>query len=793
MLEWTLKSGDPAFLTLGADIRVSPVSYTNDQIWELVIGRSEPPAIALQTTFGMRARSFRIFPRFGEGEAFVSDPTLFQTPITVQRYFPNYAQLSFSPLPGLTVQAEFWIPTSQSALGRFTLLNLTSNPRKIDLEVVGILSPGSEGARVRQEEFEAAMLLTGQTDGLVPVIYLVGGAGPPSGTLSSLAARAELPPKGSKRITWAEAALGDVAASFKQARQSAASNWEAGLARLEQLNAGLVEIRTGDPAWDHVLTRSQVLAHGLLVGPTQHLPHPSLTLTRQPDQGFSLRGDGQDYPHLWNGQTPLDAYYLSGLLLPAAPELARGLLLNFLSTQAENGEIDLRPGLGGQRSQLLATPLLASLAWRIYEATEDRQLIEDCYPKLLAFLKAWFQSTNDRDRDGIPEWEHVFQTGLDEHPLFAHYYAWSQGIDPALVESPDLCAFLYRECSLLREMSKMLNKKEDVDYLQSTLLRLKAAIESTWQEKDACYHYRDRDTHETTAYELVGSRNGSGELLTHKEFAVPVRISLVLDFAEDSTRRVLVFLHGSSPSGAHRIERLTSESFTWFGNHAHASTERTYINLERVEIQGLKDEDQLTIATAGLFSRDQTNLLPLWGRIPGKDRAAALIVNTILNPSVFYQPYGLQIFKDEPTGTESESYHHIQLPWNELIGEGMLAYGKRLETAALVERLMQGVIISLGQSGAFHSLYQAESGAGVGERNALQGLAPFRLFLDTLGVRIISPKRIFIEGFNPFPWPVTVKYRGTTILRQKEKTTVVFPDGQTLSTDKTTPSIITLL
>jgi len=262
---------------------------------------------------------------------------------------------------------------------------------------------------------------------------------------------------------------------------------------------------------------------------------------------------------------------------------------------------------------------------------------------------------------------------------------------------------------------------------------------------------------------------------------------------DESTRRVLVFLHGSSSSGAHRIERLTAESFTWFGKHAHASTERTYITLERVEIQGLKDGDRLTIATAGLFNRDQTNLLPLWGHIPDKERAAELIQKTILNPAGFYQPYGLQIFTDEPADPESGSYHHIQLPWNELIGEGMLAYGCRLETAALVERLMQGVIIALGQSGAFHRIYQAESGAGLGERNALQGLAPFRLFLDTLGVRIISPKRIFIEGFNPFPWPVTVKYRGTTILRQKEKTTVVFPDGQTISTDKTTPSIITLL
>jgi hypothetical protein len=793
MLEWTLKSGDPAFLTIGADIRVGNVSYTNDQIWELVIGRSEPPAIALQTTFGMRARSFRIFPRFGEGEASISDPALFLTPLTVQRYFPNYARLAFSPLPGMAVLAEYWIPTSQSALGRFTLINLTANSRKIDLEVVGILSPGPEGEHMRLEEFEAATLLTGKTNGLAPVIYLIGGTQPPSGPLPSLATRVELSPKGSKKIIWAEAALGDVAASLKHARQSAACNWEACLARLEQLNAGLVEIRTGDPAWDHVLTRSQILAHSLMVGPTSQLPYPSFTQTRQPDQGFSLRGDGGDYSHLWNGQNPLEAYYLSGLLLPASPDLARGLLLNFLSTQTESGEIDLKPGLGGQRSQLLATPLLASLTWRIYEDTEDRKLIEESYPKLVSFFKAWFQSTNDRDRDGVPEWEHVFQTGLEDHPLFAQYNSWSQGIDPTLVESPDLCAFLFRECQLLLEMAKLLNEKGDLDYLQTTAQRLKTTVESTWQGKDACYHYRDRDIHTSTAYEKVGSRNGSGNLLIDKEFKEPVRISLQLNFAEESTRRVLVFLHGSSSSGAHRIERLTAENFTWSGRNSYATAERTYISLERVEIQGLKENDQLKVFIPGLLNRDLTNLLPLWGGIPEPDRAADLIHETILNPETFFRPYGLEIFTDILPGSENDSHHLIQLPWNELIGEGMLAYGFRSEAGALVERLMQSTIISLGQSGAFHQLYQAESGTGLGERNSLQGLAPFRLFLDTLGVRIISPKRIFISGFNPYPWPVTVKYRGTTILRQREKTTVVFPDGQTLSTDKTTPSIITLM
>jgi hypothetical protein len=66
------------------------------------------------------------------------------------------------------------------------------------------------------------------------------------------------------------------------------------------------------------------------------------------------------------------------------------------------------------------------------------------------------------------------------------------------------------------------------------------------------------------------------------------------------------------------------------------------------------------------------------------------------------------------------------------------------------------------------------------------------LFLDTLGVKVLSPTRVKIAGINPFPWPVTVKYRGLTVLRQSEKTTIIFPDGQAVTLDGAEPRIVAL-
>jgi hypothetical protein len=140
------------------------------------------------------------------------------------------------------------------------------------------------------------------------------------------------------------------------------------------------------------------------------------------------------------------------------------------------------------------------------------------------------------------------------------------------------------------------------------------------------------------------------------------------------------------------------------------------------------------------------------------------------------------------------------MPWNTLIGEGLLSYGLREEAAGLTARLMAAVIQNLKQEHAFAHAYHATSGAGSGERNPVQGLAPLGLFLDTLGVQIESPRgspgvstglQVVLSGKNPFPWPVTVKYRGLTITRQADQSVIVFPNGQTVTLEDPTDAVVT--
>ena len=127
-----------------------------------------------------------------------------------------------------------------------------------------------------------------------------------------------------------------------------------------------------------------------------------------------------------------------------------------------------------------------------------------------------------------------------------------------------------------------------------------------------------------------------------------------------------------------------------------------------------------------------------------------------------------------------------------MTGEGILNYGYRDIAAELFSRILAGIVINLKNDKSFRQYYHADSGEGIGERGALSGLAPLGFFLETLGVRLISSHKVALTGYNPFPWPVTVKYRGLSILRQKEKTTVTFPDGQIVNVSDPDPQIVSM-
>jgi len=190
--------------------------------------------------------------------------------------------------------------------------------------------------------------------------------------------------------------------------------------------------------------------------------------------------------------------------------------------------------------------------------------------------------------------------------------------------------------------------------------------------------------------------------------------------------------------------------------------------------------------------QDHTLLLPIWAGIPDPERAELMVRENITNPKTYWHPFGLPPCPSLPEGGENGVCGAVHLPWNCLIAEGMLAYGFPTHAAEIVKRLMEAIISRLKEDQAFFRTYDVDTGKGIGERNALSGLAPMNLFLEVLGVRPISPFQVYVSGFNPFPWSVTVKYRGLSVLKRKDKTLITFPNGQSVTVKGPAPQMVTL-
>ncbi len=788
MRDWSLALGDPLCLTLAADARLSIPDYLNDHIWELSLGGGEPPALSLQTTYGLRAKAMRVFLRFSENGKSVTDPSAFAWPPTVRRFYPNFLILDYSPLNNIDVTAEYWVPQSNAVSARVSVSNQTSTTRKIRMDVCAVLAP-IDGQIMTAAQPQMVNVLSGQTGGLVPVLFLTGGPAPGSGPYPSLFLDLELGPGATRTITWVQAATDNLQSSFDLARQTSARLWEAERTRLELLNTSqTIGIRTGDRDWDAAFALSQSVGYGLFFGPDTHLPCPSAVAVRGPDNGYSPKTDGTDYPASWNGQTPFEAYYLSSVL--PASDLAQGLLQNFLAVQKEDGFIDGKPGLAGQRGRYLAAPLLASLAWKLYERSEDDKFLSQAFPRLHSFFWSWFSPDYDEDRDSLPQWKHTLQTGFEDNPLFDAWHEWSLGGDITQVHSPALEAMLYHEAACLIKMAERLERHDTLPLLHEQAARLRKSIESTWQPRTGLYHYRDRATGLSLAGKILVKQQGPGSVSPRLKFEQPIRLLIEVQIQNPTAKRPEIRIHQFASKAADEV--IGSSDYQWRNRGAVYTTQNVYSRLGKIVIRGLGEEDTVTVSSLDFTAEDHTLFMPLWAGIPDEQHAQAMIGRALLDASRFQRPFGVPacplLLKPEAEMV-SQAVH---LPWNLFIAEGLLRYGFRTDAARLVAHLMTGIVQNLKQNRVFYARYHAEKGTGIGERNALSGLAPVDLFLRVLGVEVLSATRVKLEDKNPFPWDVTVTYKGLKVVRGQQKTEVIFANGKSVTVTDIEPVIVSI-
>ncbi|MBI4731182.1 MAG: hypothetical protein HY781_03475 [Chloroflexi bacterium] len=264
---------------------------------------------------------------------------------------------------------------------------------------------------------------------------------------------------------------------------------------------------------------------------------------------------------------------------------------------------------------------------------------------------------------------------------------------------------LCRDFRALARIASDLDMPEIAEDLLTLSANQRGQVEDCWDSSAALHHLRDRDSHHSPAGKLLADQNGSGTLFVLRSFNHPTRLLVQIHFKGDAPRHPEVTIRGQLPN-AGQVERLERKDFQWNAGRGAATTRGLFTSITSLQVAGLEKRDKVSLHVMDFTGEDVGLFLPLWAEIPTVHRARTLVSRTLFAADRFGRPFGVPCAPsaDPESASVCEAVH---LPWNALIGEGLLAYGFREEAAQLTARLMAAVIGNLKKQRAFYRSYHA--------------------------------------------------------------------------------------
>ncbi|MFN8378595.1 MAG: hypothetical protein U0452_07975 [Anaerolineae bacterium] len=783
---WRLTPADPYCAIIAADARFCATDYSDDQIWELQIGEGDSAALVFSTRYGGRLGQASLAPLWtiaGQPRYAVSD---YSIPPALTRFAPGYLRVEGALTPELGLTAEYFVFESHACGGRFTLSNSGSTPIDVRADLVGFAAAEGRELRVSLVTTVQGHALTfGKAGNLRPVIALEGGTSDGL-SASRIGVPLTIPAAGEAVVRWAHGGAKSVSASLALAERWLVRDWDAVLARTVRGESTVPQIETGEPELDALLATSYQQLVQAFLNPSGPLPHPSLVGTRNPGRGFSIRPDGSGHPRAWAGQAGPLIYPAALAAAMADARLAQALVRNELAVQREDGWIDWRPGLAGQQQGILALPVLARMAWGVFQYTEDDAFLAEVFPGLLRFLRRWRADDVDHDGDGLPEWQSEVQTGYPFFPVFGRGFPWAQNADIRMAETPDLLAYLLSESLSLREIAYYLRDAEAEAECAAYAESYAAALEQLWNGER--YTDRDRDTHQAgVGRALFTDAPADAPLFLAEPLDSPSRLLITLHGGAEQTPRFSLVVEGEGSDGQRISEKLGPEQIVWTHSRGTLTTQAVFSVVNVLHPTGLSRVFRMSGATVNWDRRDLNAILPLWSAGLTPDRVDALIA--------FYEktlrvPNGVtMVATDDPAyrPDHRDGAGGVWPFWLTLVGEGLIEAGRVDEASDLLVRLLRAQTESLCQHKAFSEYLHSSEPVGLGEVGHVGGIAPLHLFLRVLGVRIVSVSKVWAGGPFPFAAPITVRRLGVTVTRSAEGTQIAFPSGWVMTLPPDTP------
>ncbi len=776
MTRWQLTPNDPLALQLAADARLSPTDYFDDQVWELLLGSQNNPALALQTSYGGRVGLASLVPLWRIDNRAVYQYQAYTNPPMITAFAPGYAQAEAKITPRLSLTAEFRVIDSHSVGARLTVKN-SGTALNLGFDLVAFVAAQGQEKKLALQPIPNGghALLLGKIGNLNPVVMLENGVGSSENRLSI---DLKIPANDQITIQWVHIGLPNPADSLAQAQTALKKSWNTPLRHVTQAAQAIPALETGDANLDAALAFGYQQVVQSFLRPTNSLPHASFVAERQPNHGYSP--SGTEYPRTWGGQTPALAYLSALALAPISAELAQGVVRNYLAVQRSDGWIDARPGLAGQQLGSLCPPILARLAWGIWQYTEDDAFLTETFPGLLRFFERWFAC--DADHDGFPEWDSEAQMGYPFMPSFALRLPWGQNAEIKYVEPPDLLAYLLSEATSLRAIAYYLRRDDDEKTLGQRVDQLATRLEALWNSAEQRYVYRDRDTHQTTgSVSVLQDGRGDEDHILAFKLTPPNRLIVEIVGGLTQPPKIKLRLSGIDASG-NRVQE-DSDSFAWTQGRGVYTSKNAFAQIDRIRVEGIASVYKVNARTLATNEFDLNSLLPLWTIGIPADHAEALIQH-LTDPAKFWRANGILMFSAQDPyydPARAEGSVGVWSYWLTLIGEGLIEHDRLDLATELVKRYLKAQTTVLRSSKAFYEFYNADEARGLGERANTMGLPPLHLLLRVIGVRILSKRHVWTGGAFYWGSPVTVTLHGVSVTRSAQGTRIRFPSGDTVN------------
>lgn len=416
------------------------------------------------------------------------------------------------------------------------------------------------------------------------------------------------------------------------------------------------------------------------------------------------------------------------------------------------------------------SPFNTSLAWQIYRANEDKDFLSHIYPKIELQLTKRYELSFRASKNQDSAWKNPYLAYLSPHQDWV---------------SPEAFAFLGQEIHCLQKMRHVLALPTNLIFAE-WLQQVRATIHDLWHERHRSYYLHDWDTKTIPTYALLlemESEEGLTAVSQPLSAQLPNPNRLLAQIQTKSPKQpVSITIEGISATGWWQSE--TVETFDWQGQRATAVGQTAWQFIDRVHIVStLHNITHLRLETPNLGRENLALLLPLWAKMAEPNHAATLVQRTLTDPRRYWRLNGLPFCPSTDKAyspNDEDGIGKVHPLWNTLIAQGLLAYGYRQQAADLFTRLMNAICQVYQVDHCFREAYHPDKIQGFGKQNALLGLPPSHLFLEIVGIRVVLPGKVYLEGWNPFPHPVTVQWGGVTITRQSGQgapTAVTFPDG----------------